>query len=84
MSKVQKDKGAHLKTEPMDPVDGHFGRYGGQFVADTLMHPLWELERAYLKWKDDADFVQELEEYLRDYVGRPSPLYSAKRWSENL
>ena len=84
MSKVQKDKGAHLKTEPMDPVDGHFGCYGGQFVADTLMHPLWELERAYLKWKDDADFVQELEEDLRDYVGRPSPLYSAKRWSEKL
>ena len=63
---------------------GHFGPYGGRFVSETLMWPLQELEEAYLHYKDDADFISELENDLRHYVGRPSPLYLAKRWSEAL
>ena len=84
MIKDQKDRKEHSKTESFVLMDGHFGCYGGQFVADTLMSPLLDLERAYLRWKDDAGFVREFENDLRDYVGRPSPLYGAKRWSEKL
>jgi len=63
---------------------GHFGPYGGRFVAETLMGPLEELEQAYKKYLDDADFIAEFEHDLKHYVGRPSPLYHAKRWSEKL
>ncbi len=61
---------------------GHFGPYGGLFVAETLMLPLEELNSAYQKSMRDADFLAELDADLQDYVGRPSPLYHAKRWSE--
>jgi tryptophan synthase beta chain len=61
---------------------GHFGPYGGLFVAETLMQPLEELKLAYQKYMHDADFLAELDADLQDYVGRPSPLYHAKRWSE--
>jgi tryptophan synthase beta chain len=68
---------------PYDLPDarGHFGRYGGQFVAETLMAPLEELERAYRRYREDPDFVAELDHDLKHYVGRPSPLYFAERWS---
>ncbi len=62
---------------------GHFGPYGGSFVAETLMEPLAELRAAYTKYKDDADFKAEFVADLKDYVGRPSPLYFAKRLTEN-
>ncbi|MEQ1438197.1 tryptophan synthase subunit beta [Fontimonas sp. SYSU GA230001] len=58
---------------------GHFGPYGGQFVAETLMQPLRELEDAYERLKNDPSFLREFGEDLRDYVGRPSPLYHARR-----
>ncbi|MBX6421299.1 MAG: tryptophan synthase subunit beta [Sinobacteraceae bacterium] len=58
---------------------GHFGPYGGRFVAETLMEPLRRLEEAYLKLKDDPAFRAELEKDLKHYVGRPSPLYPAER-----
>jgi tryptophan synthase beta chain len=61
---------------------GHFGPYGGLFVAETLMLPLEELKLAYQKYMTDPDFLAELDADLQDYVGRPSPLYHAKRWSE--
>lgn len=61
---------------------GHFGPYGGLFVAETLMHPLAELKQAYEKYKDDPDFQNEFMDDLRLYVGRPSPLYPAKRLTE--
>ncbi len=61
---------------------GHFGPYGGKFVAETLMEPLRALEEAYARLKDDPDFLREFDEDLRDYVGRPSPLYHAKRLSQ--
>lgn len=65
-------------------LSGHFGPYGGRFVSETLMWPLQELEEAYLRYKDDADFIAEYEDDLRHYVGRPSPLYLARRWSKAL
>ena len=65
-------------------ISGHFGPYGGRFVSETLMWPLEDLEAAYLRYKDDADFIAEYENDLRDYVGRPSPLYLAARWSDIL
>ncbi len=61
---------------------GHFGPYGGLFVAETLMLPLEELKLAYQKYMNDTNFLAELDADLQDYVGRPSPLYHAKRWSE--
>ncbi|TJY62243.1 tryptophan synthase subunit beta [Sinimarinibacterium sp. CAU 1509] len=58
---------------------GHFGRYGGQFVAETLMEPLRQLTEAYESLKNAPAFLAELDRDLRDYVGRPSPLYFAER-----
>jgi tryptophan synthase beta chain len=63
---------------------GHFGRYGGRFVAETLMEPLEALNRAYHQYLRDPEFQSELDDELRHYVGRPSPLYHARRWSTNL
>ncbi|ACK65796.1 tryptophan synthase, beta subunit [Rippkaea orientalis PCC 8801] len=66
------------QTEYPDAL-GRFGRYGGKYVPETLMPALSELETAYSRYKDDPDFQQELNQLLRDYVGRPSPLYFAER-----
>lgn len=63
---------------------GHFGVYGGLFVAETLMEPLTELRQAYEKYMVDKDFLAELDWELQNYVGRPSPLYYAERWSKEL
>jgi len=63
---------------------GHFGPYGGMFVPETLMHPLIELREAYERYLRDPTFVRELDNDLRDYVGRPSALYHAERWSREL
>ena len=63
---------------------GHFGVYGGKFVAETLMEPIEELRLAYEKFKDDEGFQAEFDRDLAHYVGRPSPLYHAERWSNEL
>lgn len=63
---------------------GHFGPYGGLFVSETLMDPLDELREAYQRFMQDEAFLKELDEDLKHYVGRPSPIYHAKRWSEEL
>lgn len=63
---------------------GHFGPYGGVFAPETLMAPLEELKQQYQKIKNDPDFLEQLKVDYQDYVGRPSPLYYAKRWSESL
>ena len=63
---------------------GHFGPYGGVFVAETLMEPLAELRAAYERYIQDKAFLEELDEDLQHYVGRPSPLYYAARWSQEL
>ena len=61
---------------------GMFGEYGGRYVAETLIEPLAELEQAYFKYKDDAEFMAEFDADLAHYVGRPSPLYFAKRLTQ--
>jgi tryptophan synthase beta chain len=63
---------------------GHFGIFGGRFVAETLMPLILELERAYNAAKDDPAFQAEMASYLTHYVGRPSPLYFAERLTEHL
>jgi len=72
--------------KPYDFPDalGHFGPYGGSFVSETLTHALDELRAAYARYKDDPEFVAEFHHELAHFVGRPSPLYHAKRWSEQL
>ena len=63
---------------------GHFGPYGGVFVAETLIAALDELKASYFRLRDDPEFVAELEYELAHYVGRPSPVYHARRWSAEL
>ena len=63
---------------------GHFGLYGGRFVAETLMPLILELEAAYAEAKNDPRFRREMDGYLKDYVGRPTPLYLAERLTEHL
>src|SRR5216117_3045580 len=58
---------------------GHFGLYGGRFVAETLMPLVLELEAAYAEAKNDPGFRRQMDGYLKDYVGRPTPLYFAER-----
>lgn len=64
--------------------NGHFGPYGGIFVAETLISALDDLRKQYEFYRNDADFQSEFAQELKHYVGRPSPIYHAKRWSEHL
>lgn len=61
---------------------GHFGQFGGRFVSETLFHALDELQEMYTRLKDDPQFLAEIDKDLTHYVGRPSPLYFAERWTE--
>ncbi|MFV1972130.1 MAG: tryptophan synthase subunit beta [Thiohalobacterales bacterium] len=81
------------RTQAIDPErsagtlpdeHGHFGPWGGRYVAETLMLPLDELTEAYHHYIKDPEFVAELDADLADFVGRPSPLYFAERWSTRL
>ncbi len=63
---------------------GHYGAFGGRYVAETLMPSLLELEQAYAEARQDPAFAQELLDYLKNYVGRPSPLYFARRLTGHL
>ena len=63
---------------------GHFGPYGGRFVPETLMHPLQALENEYLRAQKDPAFKREFEYYLREFCGRPTPLYFAERLTKEL
>src|SRR5260221_8705481 len=73
-----------MKMHELPDEQGHFGRYGGVCVAETLVHALDELRRAYEACRKDPDLVAEFEYELKHYVGRPSPVYHAKRWSQRL
>lgn len=66
------------------PTDGHFGEHGGRFVAETLMHALEELTELYDSLAGDPAFIEELQQDLQHYVGRPTPLYHAERLSAEL
>ncbi|HAT7935057.1 TPA: tryptophan synthase subunit beta [Legionella pneumophila subsp. pneumophila] len=72
-----------IKKELPDEF-GHFGPYGGMFVADTLVSALKQLEHAYTKYRNDQDFLSELHTELKDYVGRPNPLYHAVHLSKKI
>ncbi len=66
--------------DKLPDASGHFGIYGGRFVAETLIEPLEQLTRAYRKYIDDEEFLAEFDRDLKTFVGRPSPLYHARRW----
>jgi tryptophan synthase beta chain len=66
---------------PQPDMRGHFGPYGGSFVAETLSHALAELNEAYARYSQDPEFLEEFRYELAHFVGRPSPVYHAKRWS---
>ena len=70
--------------QSMPDENGHFGPYGGIFVSETLMEALHELRLAYEKYIKDPDFLAEIDADLQHYVGRPSPVYHAERWSRQL
>ena len=70
--------------ESLPDAQGHFGPYGGRYVPETLMHPLQELEEEYFRAQHDAEFQRELEYYLREFCGRPTPLYHAERLTREL
>ncbi|MEE9254869.1 MAG: tryptophan synthase subunit beta [Pseudomonadales bacterium] len=75
-----------VKTPRYEQPDehGHFGIYGGRFVSETLTHALDELVATYERWRDDESFQAEINVFLRDFVGRPTPLYLAERLTREL
>jgi len=72
------------RAKPLPDPGGHYGPFGGRFVPEVLMAPLQELEQAYLAARRDPAFRRELARYLREYAGRPTPLYFCQRLSEHL
>jgi tryptophan synthase beta chain len=74
---------SNSESATLPDARGRFGEYGGRFVPETLMPALEELTEQYLRARDDAEFQAELEYYLREYVGRPTPLYYAERLSSH-
>jgi tryptophan synthase beta chain len=72
----------HAKEYDLPNAKGHFGPYGGSFVAETLTYALAELNEAYERYSKDPEFLEEFRYELKHFVGRPSPIYHAKRWSE--
>ena len=76
----------HLNTLDWNQPDaqGHFGPFGGRYVPETLMHPLKELEDEYFRAQTDPAFQDELSYYLKEFVGRPTPLYFAERLTREL
>lgn len=73
-----------IQPQAVPDSRGHFGPYGGMFVPETLMSALQELTRVYARAKEDPSFADELRGLLSQYVGRPTPLYFAERWTEKL
>src|ERR1700693_741988 len=71
-------------SEKLPDALGHFGPYGGRFVPETLMHPLQELEEEYFRAERDPEFQRELDYYLKEFCGRPTPLYFAERLTREL
>src|SRR5512136_284332 len=71
-------------AENLPDAQGHFGPYGGRYVPETLMHPLQELEAEYFRAQQDSEFQRELSYYLREFCGRPTPLYFAERLTRDL
>ena len=78
------DKPKQPNLPKMPDEKGHFGIYGGRFIAETLMAPIEELTKVYEMFKNDPAFLAELDKDLADYVGRPSPVYFAKHWTAKI
>jgi len=76
------DKKQTVNFNQVPDARGHFGPYGGRFVSETLIYALDELESIYRRLKDDPKFQAEFDYDLAHYVGRPSPLYFAERWTK--
>jgi len=79
-----KVQGSKFKVQDLPDKKGHFGIYGGRYISETLMPVVLELEKAYFRFKDDPDFKRELDYYLKEYVGRPTPLYFAERLTKKI
>ncbi len=73
-----------MKMYDLPDEHGHFGKYGGVFVAETLIQALDQLRESYQRYRNDPEFQAEFAYELKHYVGRPSPIYHAKRWSQDL
>src|SRR4051812_49192381 len=73
-----------IASDKLPDQQGHFGQYGGRYVPETLMHPLQELEAEYLRSQADPEFQRELKYYLKEFCGRPTPLYYAERLTREL
>jgi len=73
-----------ITSDPVPDARGHFGPYGGRYVPETLMHPLQELETEYFRAQQDPEFQREFEYYLKEFCGRPTPLYFAERLAREL
>ena len=73
-----------MKPYDLPDARGHFGPYGGIFVSETLMYALAQLQEVYARYRNDPEFVAEFHRELKHFVGRPSPVYHAQRWSERL
>jgi len=78
------NKKSPTNFDQMPDNDGHFGPYGGRFVSETLVYALDQLTLLYAKLKDDPEFQSQIDYDLAHYVGRPSPLYFAERWSKKI
>ena len=75
---------AHLGNYNLPDASGHFGPYGGSFVSETLTHALEELKKVYAHYQNDPEFLREFHHELKYFVGRPSPIYHARRWSSEV
>jgi len=71
-----------VNFDQMPDESGHFGPYGGRFVSETLVYALDQLTSLYERLKDDPEFQAQIDYDLAHYVGRPSPLYFAERWTK--
>lgn len=72
------------ETQTLPDASGHFGKFGGRYVPEILIPALDELTETYAKFKDDPEFIAELDYYFKEYVGRPTPLYFAERLTKHL
>lgn len=78
------DEKVSINFDQMPDENGHFGPYGGRFVSETLVYALDQLTSLYERLKDDPEFQAQIDYDLAHYVGRPSPLYFAERWTKNI
>ena len=72
-------KETDFEPNDMPNASGHFGQFGGMYVPETLMTPLYELKKAYMAAKQDPEYNRVLDEHLREFAGRPTNLYFAER-----